>query len=554
MTSRDTDVESPSSCEFERREETSVSGNQCYTGPGLKGPTNRISGQASAGAHVTSGPAGLIDVPVMPVASPSSTAPTPASHQQPHQDPQPSLQAAEASSASSSSPSSSSSSSSCSSAGTTGSPVHLSSQTPQPPVAPPRYHRSSSHASVSRGTGSKVLDPESRQLGNKVSSSQHQHELQDPSSTMRGSSAASAASVSSINNNNSSNNGKVTLKQGLRQRQPALLLQPVHQQQHATPTPASCSKSIGSTSQTPAITCQATAATTMHGYPAVGSSPHILQSQSSTHSVKTSPVSSLMPSTFWTGNRYPSESEFDTTRLDAYISSFANRAAILSSAQQQQLQQLQNQQFLLQQQHQHRGLRRSSKTQHNNMTNRSKSVDRSLKLMSAMGQGLSQRHQLHLMLPASALPRYHHHQHHSHLSPYHEQHLHHQHHVQQHGSNQYHGYVDQHNKHSLSKIMTSLRNVSLHSGSRGHENRALIVSRSESLNSSDPESGSTSGDNETDTPIPSHKSSPTISFMDAPPKSALKKSSSNSFPVSSSSSSSKNVTFSAFATVQMVDR
>lgn len=526
---------SSSSSGFDRREEDieqdSFSGNK--SSAGFKDPidANRMSGD-SAVAHVTSGQALVIDVPVMPAASPPSSA---SHHQQ--QEPQPSPQADKSPSPSSSSASSSSSSSSCPS--TVGPDVsrHHNVQTP-PPVAPPRHHRS--HNSVSRGSGVKVLDPESR-LGNKVTlSPSHQHE-DTTTSTMTGSSGGGG--VVPVSNNNS-NAGKQSVKQGLRQRHPALLLQPLH----ATPT----SKSLGSQQSQSPVTPSTPSSTSspsmhpIHGYPSIGNSAHLLQSQAP-HSLKPNPVSSLMPSTFWTGNRYPSESEFDTTRLEAYISSFTSRAALLSSTQQQQLQQLQQQQQ--QQFLSHRGLRRGSKSHHNNMSNnRSKSVDRSLKLMSAMSLPPNQR-QLHIMMPSSSAPgaRYHHHSNHHPSHPYYD--LHHP----QHGMSQYHVYPEQRQQHnSLSKIMTSLRNVSLHSSGRhgGQENRALVVSRSESLNSSDPESGSTSGDNETETP--SHKSA--ISFMDPPPKSALKKSSSNSFPVSSSSSASKNVTFSAFATVQMVDR
>lgn len=231
-------------------------------------------------------------------------------------------------------------------------------------------------------------------------------------------------------------------------------------------------------------------------------------------------VNSPVPSTFWTNSHYPSESEFDTTRF--------TRSALLFSCNNNQQQQ--------QQQQQHNGVKRTN-------NNRSKSVDRSsIKML---------KRQV-VMLPSAAVfpaaHRYHQHVNHPHaafIDPafllHQQQQL-----LRYHMEHEHSNNNNNNNKASLSKILSSLKNITLSHGNKSQ----LIVSRSlsklvvESLNpdnSSDPLT-SENENNGINTAI-SRLKQPSNSID--PPKSVLKK--------SSSSPSSKNVTFSSFATIQMVD-
>lgn len=188
----------------------------------------------------------------------------------------------------------------------------------------------------------------------------------------------------------------------------------------------------------------------------------------------------IPPSSFWTADRFPSESEFDTTRLDTYIHNFGGRNSFIC----------------------HHKLPRKPRVHA-----RSKSVDRI--------SGRIRHNNIHL----------HRHLHHSRLdtSKTHDE-----------GQDSY--------KLNISRLVSTLKATAISAA-----NRALVIPRSDSLNSSDPDSGSTSGDNDVETPFKATSSSTSTE----PPKSALKKT------ISSSSTgaqhlSSKNVTFSAFATVQVV--
>lgn len=186
----------------------------------------------------------------------------------------------------------------------------------------------------------------------------------------------------------------------------------------------------------------------------------------------------IPPPSFWTADRFPSESEFDTTRLDTYIHNFGGRNSFIC----------------------HHKLPRKARVHA-----RSKSVDRI--------SGRMRHNNIHRQIL-----------HHSRLdtSKTHDE-----------GQDSY--------KLNISRLVSTLKATAISAA-----NRALVIPRSDSLNSSDPDSGSTSGDNDVETAFKATSSTST-----EPPKSALKKT------ISSSSTgaqhlSSKNVTFSAFATVQVV--
>lgn len=217
------------------------------------------------------------------------------------------------------------------------------------------------------------------------------------------------------------------------------------------------------------------------------------------------PVNQLTaPSSFWTQNRYPSSSEFDTTRLNVYLhNNYTKRSSFYSRS------------------------TGSRVVPVNRAHVRSKSVDRTYKLFKSPvtstayqgGQNIFYTNNNNINNINNNNNNY------SGNSS-----------SNGNNSNSYTEHVES-TANNLNRIVSSIRAVALNAA-----HRALILTRSESLQSDCTDSTSNSGDNDNEINCRVHDV----------PKSALKKS-----PVAGLNSqltSSKNVTFSAYTTIQVMEK
>ena len=233
------------------------------------------------------------------------------------------------------------------------------------------------------------------------------------------------------------------------------------------------------------------------------------------------------PSSFWTQNRYPSASEFDTTRLNVYLNNnFTKRGSFYTRGQ----------------------VTRAVPV--SRLHQRSKSVDRTYKLAKSSMQCASyQRGQNVLYINNNNINNMSNNNNTNNMNNNNHSSLninnsHHHNNNMNNGignsNNQYTDHVES-TANNLNRIVSSIRAVALNAA-----HRALILTRSESLQSDSADSASTLGDNDNEL------SSCNLRLID-PPKSALKKSSSTGLS-QLTSATAKNVTFSAYTTIQVVDK
>lgn len=358
-----------------------------------------------------------------------------------------------------------------------------SRESSSPPVAPPRIHRHKSrgqeaHVTFHQEKQRTESRTESKTEFNSGLTEDQQHKLSNSHLINKSDNHVRAHSTHLVNHEQ--------VKLCPRQRHPALLLQPLKSETFSNLTRVS---HINRTM------CPVVQLIPLSKVPSQQSSQQRMPP----------------PSSFWTSDHLPSGSEFDTTRLGAYINNFHNQR---------------NNSFVGQ--HQPRSGRQVRRNP------RSKSVDRS------HVRNNSSNCQLPTMIITKDIKYPLVNNKNEHVIDLRKHH-----HIM--SGQQHHNNQEQQKSHNLSRLVSSLKATAINAA-----NRALIIPRTDSLNSSDPDSGSTSGDNENDVSSSPPTTKSLVSRSMEPAKSALKKSVSSSSNSTLASPSPKNVTFSAFATIQMM--